>query len=163
MKFLVFHFFITIICCNQFFCQESKEIDFVILVDGSVINAALGLSFKVVNEESSFTIYPQYHPGNLTFKESDFKNLINSKEKTYWLRFYLLNKESHYDYAVKVHRDWFKERFIVLNINNLKNRRDKKLHKPIERGANYGASIDFGHVAILNLNNEKDPVVVRYH
>ena len=165
MKVNILQFLIAaIFCCGQLFCQETEEIDFVITVDERVMNTVQGLSLKFADDESSIIINPQYHPGNLTFKQSEFNNLMSGENEILWLRFYTIkDEESTTDYSIKIHRDWFKERFIVLGIFNLDKRKYRKQRKPIEPNMKYSVSIDFGHYSIMDLNNQVDPVVVKYH
>lgn len=159
---------ITIFNSGYLIGQEAKEIDMVVTINQVVANTVQGLSLKLKDDKgNTSTIYPEYHPGSLKFKKSDYEALMSSENSLIVLKFYqLLNnkrKEIYYDYSINFSREWFKEEFIVLNIYNLDNRKYKKSRKPIQSKAMYSVSMDFGHYSILDLKNKSEHNTLKYH
>lgn len=168
MKRIIFFALTTIFQCNYLIGQEAKEIDMVITINQEVASTVQGLSLKLEDKEgNSSTIYPEYHPGSLMFKKSDYEVLMSSENSSIRFKFYQLGnykkKEIQHDYSINFHKEWFKENFIVLNIYNLHNRKYKRSRKPIQNNAKYSVSMDFGHYGILDLNNESEYKIPKYH
>lgn len=139
-----------------FTIQESKEIDFVLVVDGTIITGGVSnLRMLVKNDNKEYRISAKYYPGSLTLNNSDYEKLISSNTTTIELSFSVVveqkGKWKDYDYIIPYEKGWFNERYNVLNIYNLNKRKYKKKHRAIDKDGHYSFSIDLGHYSVFNI------------
>ena len=116
-----------------------KKLDFIIVVnDGFEPFSSMSLeAIDTNNFERVITI--DYYPGNLEMSWSDFNDLMSPKTKTITLILYSTEGKDAktFQYQIGIKPKWFEDRYNILKIYNLENKKYRKRLNPLSKDKNY--------------------------
>ena len=103
----------------------------------------------IKQDTSVLNIKIDYHAGNMSLKSEDYNTILKALPYNLFLKFdhyqsSKWGKETIYNYELKMNRTWFESSFVVIYIENL----DKKKNRRRWRGFDSGST---KHEYILNV------------
>lgn len=144
-----------IVNCGITSAQESFELDLIIMIDDELVFGGLARSQILIDNEDAIEL--SYHPGNLSFSQSDYDRLKEAKSDSLTLTFDYYDDGGKLDlcnYKIPFFKSWLDHYFIVLRIYNLDKKKYRKAFKPLDAERNYTYELDYPGGSMRRIRNE---------
>lgn len=154
MKKLIFTYFL-LLSLNNILAQEIKSLSFVLVVDDEIITKQSRLSFTVITDTSTDTVYAKYFPGTLSMSILDYEKLVSPNVKSVLLKYsdsvYIDGKENKYDFQIEYQKKWLQDLYNILKFYNLNCKKNKKKFKPLSENKNYTFELISPNLTLLRI------------
>lgn len=126
--------------------QEKKSFDFIIMVDGNVIQTLVNPQIIIKDSDKVLrSVNVDCHPGNLSLSQSDL-NSFPDGEKVLFLKFaykeYSAKGEQEIrSYEIDMGKNWFEKSYMIIKVYNTDKKENKKLEPLV--GKTYTFDLDY--------------------
>jgi hypothetical protein len=135
-----------LLCCfgSHLFGQPTtKNLDLILTIDERIVTGSVSsVKIFIVSKEGEQNIKANYYPGNLSIAIEDYLLMTSENTKTIYLSFsytdYVYGKHNNYGYKIELKKEWLGDRYNILHICNLTNKKYKRKLK----GQNYLYELD---------------------
>jgi hypothetical protein len=139
--------------CLFFICmgntiRAQKNINLILSIDDNIVTNSFSniRIISISNTGETQTIEADYHPGNLSLKQSDYEKLLDSSIKTVFLAFdykeYCHNIQQNYNYKIDLNKGWLGHYYFILHIYNINKKRYNKVYTPL-KGRTYTYEVEY--------------------
>lgn len=150
MNKVIITFFVLIFAIHKTKGQEVVNVNWTILVNEKLEPKGITRSRILVKTLDSATqVFNIWcYAGNIEIKQPDFQKMLSENVVSIWLVVPAIEKNNYYNYTIKVKKKWFKLRYMVLKIYNLKKKKYRRLFVPNKHHKDYVYEIDFPGTAM---------------
>ena len=145
MNKIIIAFFVLICTVQKVKSQKNVNVNWTILVNEKIEPKGITRSKILVktldSTEHIFNVW--CYAGNLEIKQPDFNKILSEEVVSIWLVVPAMEANNYNNYKIKVKKKWFKLRYMVLKIYNLKKKKYRKLFAPNKSNKDYVYEIDF--------------------
>ncbi|SFD51474.1 hypothetical protein SAMN05518672_102256 [Chitinophaga sp. CF118] len=131
---------------NAYGQKESKNIDFVLLINEDVYNQYAKFKLIKYHNGKEEDVLATYWPGNLSIPIADYEKLLNENADSIFLSInddrYIDGKESHDQYIIEYKKQWLEDTYNILRVYNLDKKKYAKLFNHTLKGKNYVYELD---------------------
>lgn len=156
---------LALLITTSIFSQETKNIDFIVVVDEEIVTNSLGIKFSITSKDGNsreIETVTGYYPGNLSMRKSDYDDLISDKIQGIILRLhynpYINGKSFNYTYEIEVGKSWFEQSFVILKIYNLDKKRYKRRFDPLSKNKNYTFELTTSEGQMLRIKKDNTDI-----
>ena len=125
------------------------QMDFIITVNDELeVGSLSNLRFVVRSKDGGKQeVEMQYHPGNLSIKESEYKQLFSDESDSVFVAFdhnkFCGEKHDLVNYEIPFYKSWLENSFIILRVYDLSKGKYKNVFEPLSKEKNYTFELDY--------------------
>lgn len=157
MNKVIILFFLLTFCFQNVMSQKIININWTILINEKLESSEIMSSRIIVKtaNDSNQVFNTWCYAGNLEIRELDFDRIFSEKVTSVW--FEISTKENRgqsFNYKIKLKKKWFKTRYMVLKIYNLRKKKYRKMFVPSKNNKEFVYEIDFPGFSIRQLRRK---------